>query len=165
MQRYFRGSKLDYPNNETSKASKKYVKAMKPLPVCLFLPPSFFPFSQPLPLFFSPPSSPNSCNPCLVTYKPPLIPLPSTRTSSPHPPTSTSNSSPSSARSSSTTPTSASPPRKPSSTNGSRRASRTMAPRRPSSGGREPRLWHRSRRRRSVRGKSGRDRMLLSHGP
>ncbi|KAL5117959.1 serine threonine protein kinase CMGC group [Pleosporales sp. CAS-2024a] len=30
--RYFRNSKLDYPNAETNKASKKYVKAMKKLP-------------------------------------------------------------------------------------------------------------------------------------
>ena len=33
--RFFaRGLKLDYPNQETSKASKKYVRAMKSLPVC-----------------------------------------------------------------------------------------------------------------------------------
>ena len=32
--RFFtRGLKLDYPNQETSKASKKYVRAMKSLPV------------------------------------------------------------------------------------------------------------------------------------
>lgn len=31
--RYFKNYKLDYPNTETSKASKKYVKAMKKLPV------------------------------------------------------------------------------------------------------------------------------------
>lgn len=32
--RFFtRGLKLDYPNQETSKASKKYVRAMKALPV------------------------------------------------------------------------------------------------------------------------------------
>ena len=32
--RFFtRGLKLDYPNLETSKASKKYVRAMKSLPV------------------------------------------------------------------------------------------------------------------------------------
>ena len=32
--RFFtRGLKLDYPNQETSKASKKYVRAMKTLPV------------------------------------------------------------------------------------------------------------------------------------
>ncbi|KAF2827986.1 kinase-like protein [Ophiobolus disseminans] len=30
--RYFKNSKLDYPNTETNKASKKYVKAMKKLP-------------------------------------------------------------------------------------------------------------------------------------
>ena len=33
--RYFRSQKLDYPNAETSKASKKYVKAMKRLEVSL----------------------------------------------------------------------------------------------------------------------------------
>lgn len=32
--RYFKNYKLDYPNTETNKASKKYVKAMKKLPVC-----------------------------------------------------------------------------------------------------------------------------------
>lgn len=32
--RYFKNYKLDYPNAETNKASKKYVKAMKKLPVC-----------------------------------------------------------------------------------------------------------------------------------
>jgi dual-specificity kinase len=32
--RYFKNYKLDYPNSETNKASKKYVKAMKKLPVC-----------------------------------------------------------------------------------------------------------------------------------
>jgi hypothetical protein len=31
--RYFKNYKLDYPNAETNKASKKYVKAMKKLPV------------------------------------------------------------------------------------------------------------------------------------
>lgn len=31
--RYFKNYKLDYPNPETNKASKKYVKAMKKLPV------------------------------------------------------------------------------------------------------------------------------------
>lgn len=31
--RYFKGNKLDYPSKETSKASKKYVNAMKLLPV------------------------------------------------------------------------------------------------------------------------------------
>lgn len=31
--RYFKNYKLDYPNTETNKASKKYVKAMKKLPV------------------------------------------------------------------------------------------------------------------------------------
>ncbi|KAL8872513.1 MAG: hypothetical protein Q9174_001870 [Haloplaca sp. 1 TL-2023] len=35
--KYFLRGKLDYPNHETSKASKKYVKAMKPLSVCLFV--------------------------------------------------------------------------------------------------------------------------------
>jgi hypothetical protein len=33
--RYFKNYKLDYPNAETNKASKKYVKAMKKLPVRL----------------------------------------------------------------------------------------------------------------------------------
>ena len=33
--RYFKNYKLDYPNAETNKASKKYVKAMKKLPVGL----------------------------------------------------------------------------------------------------------------------------------
>ena len=34
LARFFtRGLKLDYPNQETSKASKKYVRAMKNLPV------------------------------------------------------------------------------------------------------------------------------------
>lgn len=32
--RYFKNYKLDYPNNEINKASKKYVKAMKKLHVC-----------------------------------------------------------------------------------------------------------------------------------
>ncbi len=32
--RYFNRGKLDYPNQATSKASKKYVKAMKALKVC-----------------------------------------------------------------------------------------------------------------------------------
>ncbi len=31
--KFFTRNKLDYPNNETSKASKKYVKAMKHLSV------------------------------------------------------------------------------------------------------------------------------------
>ena len=31
--KYFKNYKLDYPNAETNKASKKYVKAMKKLPV------------------------------------------------------------------------------------------------------------------------------------
>jgi hypothetical protein len=31
--RYFKNYKLDYPNADTNKASKKYVKAMKKLPV------------------------------------------------------------------------------------------------------------------------------------
>ena len=34
--RYFKNYKLDYPNADTNKASKKYVKAMKKLPVCSF---------------------------------------------------------------------------------------------------------------------------------
>lgn len=34
--RYFKNYKLDYPNAETNKASKKYVKAMKKLHVCVF---------------------------------------------------------------------------------------------------------------------------------
>lgn len=34
--RYFKNYKLDYPNAETNKASKKYVKAMKKLPVRSF---------------------------------------------------------------------------------------------------------------------------------
>lgn len=33
--KFFSRQKLDYPNNETSKASKKYVKAMKHLHVSL----------------------------------------------------------------------------------------------------------------------------------
>jgi dual-specificity kinase len=33
--RYFKNYKLDYPNADTNKASKKYVKAMKKLPVRL----------------------------------------------------------------------------------------------------------------------------------
>lgn len=32
--KFFNRSKLDYPNNETSKASRKYVKAMRHLSVC-----------------------------------------------------------------------------------------------------------------------------------
>ena len=32
--RYFKNYKLDYPNNDINKASKKYVKAMKKLHVC-----------------------------------------------------------------------------------------------------------------------------------
>ena len=36
--RFFtRTLKLDYPNHETSKASKKYVRAMKTLPVSISL--------------------------------------------------------------------------------------------------------------------------------
>jgi len=31
--RYFKGTRLDYPNDETTRASKKYVHAMKLLPV------------------------------------------------------------------------------------------------------------------------------------
>lgn len=31
--RYFKGQKLDYPNQDTPKASRKYVKAMKRLQV------------------------------------------------------------------------------------------------------------------------------------
>jgi hypothetical protein len=34
--RYFKNYKLDYPNADTNKASKKYVKAMKKLPVRSF---------------------------------------------------------------------------------------------------------------------------------
>jgi hypothetical protein len=34
--RYFKNHKLDYPNADTNKASKKYVKAMKKLPVRSF---------------------------------------------------------------------------------------------------------------------------------
>lgn len=30
---YFKGQKLDYPNNETPKTSRKYVRAMKKLNV------------------------------------------------------------------------------------------------------------------------------------
>lgn len=38
--RYFNRNKLDYPNEETTRASRKYVKAMKQLTVrCLELPP------------------------------------------------------------------------------------------------------------------------------
>lgn len=33
--KFFNRGKLEYPNNETSKASRKYVKAMKPLHVSL----------------------------------------------------------------------------------------------------------------------------------
>ncbi|KAL8414939.1 hypothetical protein RB594_005952 [Gaeumannomyces avenae] len=33
--RYFRRTRLDYPTQETTRASKRYVKAMKKLPVCL----------------------------------------------------------------------------------------------------------------------------------
>jgi dual-specificity kinase len=32
VSRYFKGTRLDYPNDETTRASKKYVHAMKPLP-------------------------------------------------------------------------------------------------------------------------------------
>lgn len=34
---YFKGNKLDYPNAATTKHSKKFVKAMKPLSVSLVL--------------------------------------------------------------------------------------------------------------------------------
>jgi dual-specificity kinase len=42
--RYFKGARLDYPNAETTRASKKYVNAMKHLQVCLphSLPPVFW---------------------------------------------------------------------------------------------------------------------------
>lgn len=33
---FFKGNKLDYPNAATTKHSKKFVKAMKPLSVSLF---------------------------------------------------------------------------------------------------------------------------------
>jgi hypothetical protein len=36
--RYFQRSKLDYPNAETTRASRKYVRAMKPLTVSRFVP-------------------------------------------------------------------------------------------------------------------------------
>ena len=60
---FFKGNKLDYPNQDTSKASKKYVKAMKHLSVCsypisslsLSLPLSTLP--MPPPLTLHPPSS------------------------------------------------------------------------------------------------------------
>jgi dual-specificity kinase len=44
--RYFkvREKKLDYPNHETAKASKKYVRAMKRLEVCHLAPTFRFPF-------------------------------------------------------------------------------------------------------------------------
>lgn len=32
--RYFNRGKLDYPNTDTTRASRKYVRAMKQLPVC-----------------------------------------------------------------------------------------------------------------------------------
>ena len=34
--RYFNRNKLDYPNNETTRASRKYVKAMKALTVSVY---------------------------------------------------------------------------------------------------------------------------------
>ena len=47
--RYFKGPRLDYPNEETTRASKKYVHAMKVLPVriaiCL-LPAKGSPFNR-----------------------------------------------------------------------------------------------------------------------
>lgn len=36
LTRYFTRGKLDYPNNETTRASRKYVRAMKQLTVCFF---------------------------------------------------------------------------------------------------------------------------------
>lgn len=40
-QKFFLHGRLDYPNDETKRNSRKYVKALKPLKVCLFcLPPT-----------------------------------------------------------------------------------------------------------------------------
>lgn len=35
-QKFFLHGRLDYPNDETKRNSRKYVKALKPLKVCLF---------------------------------------------------------------------------------------------------------------------------------
>ena len=44
--RYFKGMRIDYPNNDTSKGSKKYVNCMKKLDVSTFVMKGYPPMSN-----------------------------------------------------------------------------------------------------------------------
>lgn len=44
--RYFKGMRIDYPNNDTSKGSKKYVNCMKKLDVSTFVMKGYLPVSN-----------------------------------------------------------------------------------------------------------------------